>query len=117
MGSKAASSYFILGPTHQFTYASFSCWKRSSFCQVDDLPLPFNALSYLMVARYAVQATVVNELPGLNDKTAPTLWSLLSQQFLQFQSQTKGDLYVKMHPKKTTKSKRHAPLHLSLEIT
>lgn len=84
---------------------------------MDDLPLPFNALSYLMVARYAVQATVVNELLGLDDKTAPTLWSLLSQHFLQFQSQTKGDLCVKMHPKKTTKSKRHAPLHLSLEIT
>ena len=82
---------------------------------MDNLPLPFNALSYLMVARYAVQATVVNELLGLNDKTAPTLWSLLSQHFLQFQSQTKGDLYVKMHPKKTTRSKRHAPLHISLE--
>lgn len=29
--------------------------------QVEDLPQPFNAISYLMVARYAVQATVVNE--------------------------------------------------------
>ena len=32
--------------------------------QVEDLPQPFNALSYLMVARYAVQATVVNECLG-----------------------------------------------------
>ncbi|CAE7280654.1 W [Symbiodinium sp. CCMP2592] len=31
------------------------------FIKVEDLPQPFNALSYLMVARYAVQATVVNE--------------------------------------------------------
>jgi len=31
------------------------------FIKVEDLPQPFSALSYLMVARYAVQATVVNE--------------------------------------------------------
>ncbi|CAE7231514.1 W [Symbiodinium pilosum] len=31
------------------------------FIKVDDLVQPFNALSYVMVARYAVQATVTNE--------------------------------------------------------
>jgi len=31
------------------------------FIKIEDLYQPFNALSYLMVARYAVQATVVNE--------------------------------------------------------
>ncbi|CAE7484327.1 W [Symbiodinium natans] len=31
------------------------------FIKVEDLVQPFNALSYLMVARYAVQATVTNE--------------------------------------------------------
>ncbi|CAJ1353819.1 unnamed protein product [Effrenium voratum] len=31
------------------------------FTKVEDLPQPFNALSYVMVARYAVQATVTNE--------------------------------------------------------
>ncbi|CAJ1354662.1 unnamed protein product [Effrenium voratum] len=31
------------------------------FIKVKDLPQPFNALSYVMVARYAVQATMINE--------------------------------------------------------
>lgn len=31
------------------------------FIKIEDLYQPFNAISYLMVARYAVQATVVNE--------------------------------------------------------
>lgn len=45
------------------------------FIKVEDLPQPFNALSYLMVARYAVQATVVNEF-SCSEKTAcdPLVW-------------------------------------------
>lgn len=31
------------------------------FIKIEDLSQPFNAISYVMVARYAVQATVVNE--------------------------------------------------------
>ena len=41
--------------------------------QVEDLPQPFNALSYLMVARYAVQAT--EPCPHFRDKT---IWALQS---------------------------------------
>ena len=45
------------------------------FIKVDDLPLPFNALSYLMVARYAVQATVVNEFTcSSKDECLPQVW-------------------------------------------
>ena len=31
------------------------------FIKIEDLTQPWNAISYVMVARYAVQATVVNE--------------------------------------------------------
>jgi len=45
------------------------------FIKVEDLPQPFNALSYLMVARYAVQATVVNEFNCIvKDDCLPQVW-------------------------------------------
>lgn len=45
------------------------------FIKVEDLPQPFNALSYLMVARYAVQATVVNEFNCVvKDDCLPQVW-------------------------------------------
>ncbi|CAK9001110.1 unnamed protein product [Durusdinium trenchii] len=45
------------------------------FIKVEDLPQPFNAISYLMVARYAVQATVVNEFScTTKDACSPLVW-------------------------------------------
>ncbi|CAE7757565.1 W [Symbiodinium sp. CCMP2456] len=45
------------------------------FIKVEDLPQPFNALSYLMVARYAVQATVVNEFTCAPKSSCdPAVW-------------------------------------------
>ncbi|CAE7893568.1 W [Symbiodinium microadriaticum] len=45
------------------------------FIKVEDLPQPFNALSYLMVARYAVQATVVNEFTCETKSSCdPAVW-------------------------------------------
>ena len=45
------------------------------FIKIEDLYQPFNAISYLMVARYAVQATVVNEFTccfsELQDRNTP----------------------------------------------
>ncbi len=40
------------------------CWKLGVW-QVEDLIQPFNALSYVMVARYAVQATAAELDQGL----------------------------------------------------
>lgn len=44
---------------------------------MDDLPQPFKAISYLMVARYAVQATVVNEFScSVKEECTPeALWA------------------------------------------
>jgi len=45
------------------------------FIKVEDLVQPFNALSYLMVARYAVQATVVNEFECTEKQDCnPLVW-------------------------------------------
>eukprot|EP00913_Durusdinium_trenchii_P001518 g1405.t1 len=47
------------------------------FIKVDDLPQPFKAISYLMVARYAVQATVVNEFScSVKEECTPEVWRL-----------------------------------------
>ena len=45
----------------QFCLTSVDIVLEGLFIKIEDLYQPFNALSYLMVARYAVQATVVNE--------------------------------------------------------
>ena len=66
------------GPKHDHQQDAGVTWICIiPLLQVEDLPQPFNALSYLMVARYAVQATVVNELlgfrGGVRNKLPPQL--------------------------------------------
>jgi len=52
------------------------------FIKVEDLPQPFGTLSYLMVARYAVQATVNNEFTcSAKDACDRSLWQNRSGDF------------------------------------
>eukprot|EP00931_Biecheleriopsis_adriatica_P049263 TRINITY_DN28495_c0_g1_i1.p1 TRINITY_DN28495_c0_g1~~TRINITY_DN28495_c0_g1_i1.p1 ORF type:complete len:657 (+),score=116.01 TRINITY_DN28495_c0_g1_i1:71-1972(+) len=46
------------------------------FITVDKLPQPFNALSHLMVARYAVQATITNEFTCNTSSECDMTWRI-----------------------------------------